>query len=419
MFALLRPSTVALLLIPWITASAGTPLTLAEVERLALAHDVTAPQMEATAEALREQGVAAGQLPDPKLTLGMMNLPTDTFSRAQEPMTQLAVGVSQAIPPGETLRYQSERVGRLAESSDAEAQERRQRALRETRLSYLELYYQEQALGIVQSSNATFKELVDISTSLYRVGRNKLQDVLRAQLELGLLEDRETRLRAERDVALAALQRLTGPLSRDISLVDAPTQLRQPPAYAELENALQQHPLLTAAEARVAAGQSAVDVAREQYKPGLMLGVTYGDRIGDNANGSARADFLSAAVTLDLPLFTGKRQDRRLAASIKEVDAQRYQRDDLYFELQRQAQAEYPRWQRLAERVEAFDSRILPAARNNAEAALTAYQNDAGDFTTLMRAYLTEFDSRLQAERTRVDYAQTQARLLYLAGEIQ
>ena len=40
-------------------------------------------------------------LPDPMLTLGLMNLPTNTFSFTQEPMTGKIVGLSQAIPfPG-------------------------------------------------------------------------------------------------------------------------------------------------------------------------------------------------------------------------------------------------------------------------------------------------------------------------------
>lgn len=416
MITLSRSCAIALLFITWSGVQAGTPLTLAEAERRALEHDVTAPQMAATAAALREQGVAAGQLPDPRLTLGALNLPTDTLSRSQEPMTQFAIGVSQAIPPGQTLRHQAERAGRLAESSEAEARERRRRAVREARLAYLEVYYQEQALALVGASRAAFAELVQVATSLYRVGRNKLQDVLRAQLELGLLEDRETRLRADRAIALAALQRLTGPLEDGVALA-APGPLAQPPDYADLERTLARHPLLAAAEARVAAGQSAVEIARQQYKPGLMLGVSYGDRAGNDMDGSDRADFLSATVTLDLPLFTGKRQDRRLAASIKEVEAQRLQRDDLYFELQRQLQAEYPRWRNLAERVQAFDARLLRDARHNAESALMAYRNGAGDFSSLMRAYLTEFDSRLQAERLRADHAQAQARLLYLAGE--
>ena len=52
-------------------------------------------------------GVAASRieqgtnLPDPVLTLGLMNMPTNSFSFTQEPMTGKMIGISQAIPfPG-------------------------------------------------------------------------------------------------------------------------------------------------------------------------------------------------------------------------------------------------------------------------------------------------------------------------------
>ena len=126
---------------------------------------------------------------------------------------------------------------------------------------------------------------------------------------------------------------------------------------------------------------------------------------------------LGVPVTFELPLFTGKRQDQRVAASIEETNAKRFERDDAYLELQRSLDSEYPRWQQLRQREQGYADAILPAARHNTEAALSAYRNSVTDFTALMRAYLTELDNRLQDLRTRVERLQVQARLLYLAGE--
>ncbi len=425
MFSLLRPCVVALLILPCFAVAAddaGVPgtadvLTLADVEQLAVAHDVRVSRAEANSEALRERAVADGQLPDPKLTLGVMSLPVDSFDRGQEPMTQLAVGVSQAFPPGASRRYQAERTERLADAAGVEVELNRLELVRDARVAFLEFYYQSQALTVLADSRARFAQMVETSTSLYSVGRNKLQDVLRAELEASLLDDRETKLRAEQAAARAALEQLTGPFA-DQALPLFP-ELAVPAPWSQLQEGLAEHPRIAAAGARVAAGQAAVQVAREQYKPGWMLGVTYGDRTGDDANGNERPDFLTAMVTIDVPLFTGKRQDRRLSASIQEADAMRLERDDRLYSLKRELNAEYPRWQRLGERLQLFESAVLPQAQQNAEAALNGYRNGVTDFTTLMRAYLTQLDSELQAERVRVDRAQSQAKLLYLAGEPQ
>lgn len=82
-----------------VTATAGqAQLDLVEAERLALAQDPLIGRFHSLEEASREQAVADGQLPDPKLRLGALNFPTDSFNRSQEPMTQLLVGLSQAFP---------------------------------------------------------------------------------------------------------------------------------------------------------------------------------------------------------------------------------------------------------------------------------------------------------------------------------
>ncbi|HEY9197868.1 MAG TPA: TolC family protein [Gammaproteobacteria bacterium] len=421
MFTSLRPAMAALLLLAQggVLAAelSAEPLSLAEAERRALSFDAGVKATQAEAQALREQAVADAQLPDPALTLGAMSVPVDSFNRRDEPMTQLSVGVAQAFPPGATLEHQAARTTHMAGAADAEGEARVRELLRDVRMAYLEAGYQESALAQIDATNAVFDDILDITRSLYRTGKNNLQDVLSAQLERALLDDRKAAVLTERAAALAELQRWTGPLGADIRWPETAPELTAPPDSAQLLTRLDAHPLILAASQRVAAGQSAVEVARQQYKPGLMLDVSYGDRTGNEPDGMRRSDLLTAMVTVDMPLFPGKRQDRRVAASVAEADALRHARDNVHRDLQRMLDTEYPRWQRLQEREQIYARDILPAARNNAEAALSAYRNGVTDFTALMRAQLADLDSRLQSLRTRTDRLQTQARLLYLAGD--
>lgn len=417
MSTILRPCAVALLLSIVGAAVAAEPLPLAEAERRALDYDAGIRASQSEAQALREQAVADGQLPDPSLTLGAMSLPVDSFSRRADEMTQLTVGVAQSFPPGATLKHQSARTAHMADAADAERAARARGLLRDVRMAYLELGYQQAALAQIAATRAVFDDILAIAKSLYRTGRNNLQDVLSAQLERALLDDRTAAVETERAAALAELQRWTGPLAPAVELPEALPELASPPERARLAAQLETHPGIRAASQRVAAGQSAVEVARQQYKPGWMLDVSYGERTGYGMDGERRSDLLSAGVTLDMPLFPGKRQDRRVAASVAEADALRFMRDDAYRDLQRTLEAEYPRWERLREREQVYAQKILPAARHNAESALSAYRNGVTDFTALMRAHITELDSRLQALRTQTDRLQTQARLLYLAGD--
>jgi outer membrane protein TolC len=199
--------------------------------------------------------------------------------------------------------------------------------LRDTRLAYLELAYQDAACTDRCDTRA-IRRHPRRHRSRYRTGRNNLQDVLSAQLERALLDDRRAAAQAERAAAQADLQRWTGPLGRRSACRRRCRSSRSHPTRQDTQARLETHPRMLAAQARVAAGQSAVAVARQQYKPGWMLDLTYGDRSGAGMDGARRSDLLSAMVTLDLPLFTGKRQDRRVAASVAETDALRHMRDD-------------------------------------------------------------------------------------------
>lgn len=388
----------------------GPLLGLAEAERRALDHDAGLSMARSEARALREQAVADGQLPDPALSLGVMSLPVDSFDRREEGMTQLTVGISQAFPPGATRRHQAARTGHQASAADAGADARRLEVLRETRLAWLELAYQEAALELLRATQARFEGILEVSRAQYRTGRDQLQDVLGAELESALLDDRLADRRAERAAALAGLRRWIGPLEDEPRLPDR-VELAEPPALESLRDELSRHPLIAVANARVAAGQAGVEVARQQYQPGWMLDVSYGQRSG------GRSDLVSAMVTLDLPLFAGQRQDRRVAASVAETDGLHHARDETHRELLRALEADHARWHELRAREQGYGERILPAARENAEAALHAYRNGVIDFTTLMRAQLADLESRLQSLRTRTERLRAQARLLYFAGE--
>jgi outer membrane protein TolC len=68
--------------------------------------------------------------------------------------------------------------------------ERKLVILKEVRLSYLEIYYWEQAKITISQNKKLFSQLVEIVQSLFSVGRNNQQDLIRAQLELNKLDDR-------------------------------------------------------------------------------------------------------------------------------------------------------------------------------------------------------------------------------------
>jgi len=90
---------------------AASVLSLEFAEQLALSSDPGVQAVQANQRALEEMSVAAEQLPDPLLKMGLMSLPTDTFNLGQEAMTQVQVGLVQKFPRGKTRELTSEQIG--------------------------------------------------------------------------------------------------------------------------------------------------------------------------------------------------------------------------------------------------------------------------------------------------------------------
>jgi len=411
---LMLVSALSLILI---NVSNAEELSLSEAESIALDNDPLVKSYQSRTSALKAKAIADDTLPDPKLKLGLMNFPTDTYRRDQEPMTQVQVGIQQMIPRGSSLEIKSRRTNFMADAESAKADNQYRKVRQQVREVWLEALYWEQALRVVKQNRILFKRLVNTTRSQYASGRHRQQDVVRAQLELGMVDDRLYKIQNMIDTSRAKLSRLLGEdISKKEIAVDFPV-FPEIVAKSILSQSIDEHPLLKMQQAMLSASEQGVAMARQGYKPSWMVDLTYGARDGNNPNGSPRADFASAMVMLDIPLFTGNRQDKYLAASQAERQSAILVREDKKRDLKQQLDDAYATWQRLEERLQHYHDYLVPKAKENATASLHAYQSDRGDFTALMRAQITELETLLSAIRIRVDYKKTQAKLLYLSGE--
>lgn len=396
-------------------ADQRTPLTLAEAEDLALAREPGTVALLERGAALAEQAVAAGQLPDPVMNVGVMNYPVSGGGFSAEPMTQAQFGIRQAFPRSRVRSLGTQKFESMADEAEAGAAARQRDVLQWTRAAWLDVYYWQRARDVVEQSRPFFADMVSVTRSLYAVGRKTQADVLRAELELSRLEDRLIETERSRAEAQARLSRWLGQ--------DAwrPAALKMPawgaiPEMQALQSALAQHPALEAADANIAARHSAVAMAEENKKPGWMLELGYGYRDGYDAGGEPRPDFVSLAVSFDLPFFTKNRQDRHLAAALREKSAALENRAALNANLGSQLAGEYARWSDLSRRIELYEQRILDQSTVRAEAAMLAYQSDAGDFADVMRASIDDLNTRLDHIRLQVERAKSYAAIASLGG---
>ncbi len=392
-------------------------LTLEEVERLALSHDPSIQAVQAESQALQEMAVAAGQLPDPLLKLGMMALPVDSFDLSQEAMTQLQVGVVQRFPRGRSRALQSEQIVERSRSMDQIARDRRMQITRTVRETYLDVILQMKLANLTSVARNVFLDLAEITQDYYASGRAQQQDVLRAVVELGRIEERAARITQEEERARARLAVYISD-SAYLGMQGDWPRISKPMLTDAVRERLPNHPRILALAQQILAADKGVELARQKYRPQFALDVTYGGRSGYNPDGSSRADLLSLMLTMDVPLFTANRQDRVTAAKVAESSAAMFSRDDILRRMNYELDLQFANLQRQTERLELYEKTLLPQAAFSADASFEAYQSSVGDLTALMRARITEYELQLEHARLQSELLKTQARLLYLQGDL-
>jgi len=397
-------------------ADNATPLSMADAVRLAVARDSVLQQLTAEKNGILASSVAAGALPDPKLAVGLENLPTDSFSVGREPMTMQVIGIQQDFPAGYSRALAKQRGGQLADSQQAAIDARRLEVEQAMRLAWLNAYYAEHAITLVRASESALEQSVVIAQTEYENGKGTQQAWLRARLALA---DTKARQIDFEDAERAAHSELVRWLGDDANRAFADTlpNLPIPPPYAALLDRLPGHPLLLRADQQIAADQTGVEIAKQTYKPMWGVNLAYGHRPGSDATGQLYSDMVSAMVTLSLPLFTANRQDQNVVSARSNLQASTYARDDELRQLKQRLDDDWAHWQQLKELNALYAQAVLPDAAADVTSGLNAYGNGNGDFFEVIRAQLGDLEARLRALRIQVDTESLKAQFLYLAGD--
>jgi outer membrane protein TolC len=389
----------------------GAPgeLSLADAERLALEAAPWLKHHRAAAQAAAERVVYEGRLPDPQLTLGALNVPTGSWRLDQEDMTMLMIGLRQSFPPGRTLglREQQAREEHARELARNELEQRQ--LLRQVRLNWLDLYYQEAALRQIAETRRLQQKQLDATEGRFRAAQEPPQAVFKARAALARLNERIPMIEAQRARVRAQLGHWLG----EAAYASLPETLPELPPFADFDGA--RHPDIEAARAMEGAARAGADLARQEYKPGWMLDLNYGIR-QDAPNGMQRPNLVSAMVTVDLPLFRGARQDRRVAEKLALADGTRHETEDKRRELEMMYRGLRAEHVALRARAAVFENELLPVLRRETQVTATGFARDQADY---LDAQMRLLDAELEYTRLRVDIARAHAEILFLAGELQ
>ena len=367
---------------------------------LALDHSLELAGLRAQSNALRAVSSQAGALPDPTLSLHAMNMPVDTFSLDQEPMTQIQLALSQSFPFPGKRKLRREAVERQASASDQMQVERRSAIVADVRIAWWQLMSLDRGLQIVGQSKQLMRDSVQIAQTKYKVGDGLQQDVLLAQLELYRLLERELKLQGMRRSAQARLNRLMNrPPDRALTLPANPTNIvlpELPPERELLQQAETRRALIDVHRDLVGAAQAKLELARKDRFPDFKLGVGYGFRQGfDPMRNTDRPDFLSVVLSINVPIYSASKQSKAVEQRAYEVSRQLLIMQDTLRGVEAAVSQNLASYLAVRDQVLLLDTAIIPQAQQTVASMLAGYQVNEVDFLSLVNTQITLYNAQI------------------------
>lgn len=401
--------------------AAEQPLSFAQAIKMAQKNDPWLDGSRHKQQSLESLSYAANTQPDPRVSIAFANLPTDGFDFSQEGMTQFKVGVSQMFARGDSLAIKNQQLQLQSQQHPLQRQDRQNKIAVTAGSLWLDLYRVQQSISLIEQNRNLFEQLSQLAEVSYSsgLGKTRQHDIVRAQLELTRLEDKLNQLKQEQNRYQGMLGRWLSDytfneqsvdkshLKNNLSMMIVSSELPQlelnKKSFINNKNELRadqlalmlsDHPAVKVIDKKVAATRIGVDLAEQKYQPQWGINASYGYR-ADDPMGSSRADFFSVGVVFDVPLFTDNRQDNEVKSAISKTEAIKTEKLLLIRQLMSAFSSAKGRLLRLNERQTLYKERLLPQIHDQAQASLTAYTNNDGDFAEVVRARIAELNAQI------------------------
>lgn len=358
----------------------------------------------------------ARSLPDPTLSYGGFIERVETRIGPQ----RHRVGVMQRVPWPGKLSAASARALEAAEARRARTESTRLQVEFEVRAAYADYCYLARELAVTRETLELVRHWEVVAQARFRAGaRAAHRDVVKAQVEMGRLEDRLQSLEQARQPRSQRLRELLDLPAGPALPWPQPFPLRRlGREEGEIAGLLAENsPRLREMSQEVAARERGVDLARQSYFPDLSFGFDYievGPARTRGVTGSGD-DAIVGKVGLSLPIWFG-----RNAASVSEAKARLYaaelDRHSLDNKLRTGVSRGLFAYRDAERKLSLYRDSLIPKGEESLQTTAAAFEAGEGDFLSVLDAERLLLEFHLSRERALVDREVALANLELLTG---
>jgi cobalt-zinc-cadmium efflux system outer membrane protein len=390
-------------------AAVADPLTYDAALKLA---DQSTPSLLAKAadvQAATSAAIAAGRLPDPKLSLEAMDFPISGPLSGRPDLdnfSMLTFGMSQEVPNGAKRRAARERAAAdIGAAQVGEAGEARDVRLA-TALAWVDLYYAERRLAVLDEVEKALAPLRGTAASRLASGAARPGETLAPEQWSAALDDRRAELAAAIGKARAELTQWTGDPQAEVA--GDPPDYRVDPAA--LRAGLLQLPALAAYDSMERRAEADVDAAKADKHPDWGFEADYSHR--DPRFG----DYVSAKVTMSLPIFASTRQDPIIDARVETLSRVRFEREAKVREIEAALDASLADHVMHHEQFMRARDTLVPLAKQRADLESASYAATTASLSDVLSAFLALAEARTDLVDREADVVRDGARIVLTYG---
>ena len=386
------------------------PLTLGDALRLAESQAPEVKAREAGVGAAESAAIAADRLPDPKLDLAIKDFPAtgpDAGRFNRDDFTLQVIGISQDFINPAKRRARAQRAGADIKVAEAEQAVAAQDVRLATALAWIDLFYAKKRLKELELLDDGLDDLQSTVTARLASGAARPAQALEPEQLRAEVADRRSALSAEIARFQAQLIRFTGDPAADTA--GAP-----PPLAVDgdaLRDGLSALPRLRAYDARTIAADAETGLARAAKRPDWTVNAAYGRREPNYG------DLVTVGVTIDLPFFTAKRQDPKIAARASEATRARLDREAAEREIAAALSADLAMHRMHDEQLANARTRLVPLAKKRAQLDLESFGAGRLDLGTALLSTLTLAEAEVDALGREAEVARDTIRINFTYGE--
>jgi outer membrane protein, heavy metal efflux system len=395
------------------SAKAEEPLSLAETIQLATQNQPLLQSLDDAATSSRQAAIAEGQLPDPKVKFGLINLPATTgnaFRYDRDDQTMVNVGISQDVIPLKKREVAANRMLAEADQFQTEQIATARTIERDVALAWLDVFEAQRKSELYQSMIDNMTAERKVQAASLSSGNAKTSDVLRMDTQISTTNEKLIFAKRDERKARAALARWIGKAASRSMSAELPimtNSLSHDVAQAEIEK----HPLLQNALQSEKVAQYDVDSAQANLERNWGWEVGYGKRF------AGRSDMLSFQVSMDLQLDRANRQDRRTSEKLVLVEKARKQTEDRRRELSSELESAMADAEAAEARENEHLTKLIPNAEAKLSIAQAAYQSGKQPLSDVWQARRDVIDIELDHWTILTDRQRAAVKIGYLLND--